>query len=282
MKKLISLASWCFLIPLFVNSQAPFPSADEIKQFVNSRTCIVLEANQMSVYNTYIGKAINYYWKITPFEFINNDDFESRRRDPSYSFILLTETSFEKDKSGTVYYFLNLLQGKNIEEIGKMPEVCAVPLAVEGEDDLEYGYKLGAILSFIQNHALRISEDPSLTGRRYLRFYNRNNPEVKNRIILARKKDLAPEVDTEEKIKAVYPGRVQIAEEDDIVRAVQNKDEGKLILHKVGPSDQRNAGICFKMLIGTDDAGMYYYNEHTISKSYPDGFLQADFKRIAK
>lgn len=282
MKKYFLLASWCFLIPLLVNSQAPFPSADEIKQFVNSKTCVVLEKNQISVYNTYIRKAINDYWKITPAEFINNDDFESRRRDPSYSFILLTETSYEKDKSGTGYYFLNLLQGKNIEEIGKMPEVCAVPLAVAGEDDLEYGYKLGAILSFMQNHAMRISEDPSLTGRRYLRFYNRNNPEVKNKIILARKKDLAPDVDTEEEIKAVYPGKIQIVEEDEIVRAVQNKDAGKAILHKVGPYGEKNAGICFKMLLGTDDAEMYYYNEHTISKSYPDGFSLADFKRIAK
>lgn len=282
MRKSVVIVAWCFVLPLFVTAQAPFPSADEIKQFVNSKTCVVLETNQMSAYNAYIRKAINDYWKVTPFEFINGDDFESRRRDSAYSFILLTETKYEKDKSGTAYYFLNLLQGKNVDEIGKMPEVCAVPLAVAGVDDMEYGYKLGAILSFIQNHALRISENPSITGRRYLRFYNRNNQEVKNRVILTRKEDLVPEVDTEEKIKAIYTGKVEIVKEEEIVRAVQEKESGKLLLHKVGPSEKSTTGICFKMLIGTDDSEMYYYNEHTISKSYPDGFLPADFKRIAK
>lgn len=275
------IALW-FFVSFSITAQAPFPSADEIKQFVNSKTCVVLEANTMSVYNTYIRKAINGYWKITPFEFITSDDFESRRHDPAYSFILLTETKYEKDKSGTVYYFLNLLQGKNVEEIGKMPEVCAVPLAVAGVDDLEYGYKLGAVLSFIQNHALRISENPLLTGRRYLRFYNSYSPEVKKKVLLLRKEDLAPDVNTEEKIKAVYPGKFEIVGDEEIIRAVQEKAEGKLILHKVGPSENRASGICFKMLIGTDDAQMYYYNEHIISKTYPDGFLSSDFKRIAK
>ncbi len=35
----------------------------------------------------------------------------------------------------------------------RMPEICAVPLSYAGEDDLEYGYKLGAILEFMQKHA---------------------------------------------------------------------------------------------------------------------------------
>jgi hypothetical protein len=36
------------------------------------------------------------------------------------------------------------------------------------------------------------------------------------------------------------------------------------------------------MLIGTDDADMYYYDLHTIDKANPNGFLSADLKRLAK
>jgi hypothetical protein len=53
-------------------------------------------------------------------------------------------------------------------------------------------------------------------------------------------------------------------------------------LHKVGPVGDRNEGYCFKMLIGTDDANMYYYNVHSIDKSNPNGFLPADLKRLAR
>jgi len=79
-----------------------------------------------TVYNTYIRKAMEEYWKITSFEFINTNDFGTRRSDPSLSFIILTETSFENDKSNSVFNYINLLQGKDIEQLGKMPEILLV------------------------------------------------------------------------------------------------------------------------------------------------------------
>jgi hypothetical protein len=266
---------------ILLSGQAPFPSGDEIKQFIASRTCVVLEDGN-PVFNTYISKAIKEYWKITPFEFITSSDFKLRRSDPSYSFIILTETRFENDKSKSVYNYINLLQGKKVDELGKMPEICAVPLSIAGEDDMEYGYKLGAILSFMQKHAGMISEDPSLTGRRYLKYYNKNIPEVKGRKILVTQEDLVEGINTIEKLRAVYRYEIEIVPESEIVKAIQNKDHFTLILHKVGPVGDVFSGICFKMLIGTDDSNMYYYNQHTIDKGNPNGLLPADLKRLER
>jgi hypothetical protein len=268
-------------VSCLLSGQAPFPSSDEIKQFIASKTCVVLEEGS-TVYNTYIRQAMNEYWKITPFEFINLSVFGSRRSDPAYSFIMLTETNFENDKSNSVFNFINLLQGKDIEELGKMPEICAVPLSFAGEDDMEYGYKLGAILAFMQKHAQMISEDPSLTGRRYLKYYNKNNPEVRKRKILVKQEDLSPAISTIEKIKAIYSYSIEIVPEEIIVKAIQEKAPGTLILHKVGPVGENSSGYCFKMLIGTDDSDMYYYNQHKIDKANPNGLLPADLKRLAK
>jgi hypothetical protein len=266
---------------ILLSGQAPFPSGDEIKQFIASRTCVVLEDGN-PVFNTYISKAIKEYWKITPFEFITSSDFKLRRSDPSYSFIILTETRFENDKSKSVYNYINLLQGKKVDELGKMPEICAVPLSIAGEDDMEYGYKLGAILSFMQKHAGMISEDPSLTGRRYLKYYNKNIPEVKGRKILVTQEDLIEGINTIEKLRAIYRYEIEIVPESEIVKAIQNKDHFTLILHKVGPVGDVFSGICFKMLIGTDDSNMYYYNQHTIDKGNPNGLLPADLKRLER
>jgi hypothetical protein len=268
-------------VSCLLSGQAPFPSPEEIKQFIASKTCVVLEEGS-TVYNTYIRQAIKEYWKITPFEFINLSDFGSRRSDPSYSFIMLTETNYENDKSNSVFNFINLLQGKNIEELGKMPEICAVPLSFAGEDDMEYGYKLGAILAFMQKHAQMISDDPSLTGRRYLKYYNKNNPEVRKRKILVKQEDLSPAISSIEKIKAIYSYSIEIVPEEIIVKAIQEKAPGTLILHKVGPVGENSSGYCFKMLIGTDDSDMYYYNQHKIDKANPNGLLPADLKRLTK
>jgi hypothetical protein len=280
MKK-ISSALLLLVIPVVLFSQAPFPAGNEIKQFMASRTCVVLEDGN-SAYNVFVRRAMEEFWKITPYEFIKSSDFKTRKHDPSFSFILLTETSFERDKSHSAYNFINLLQGKDVEEISQMPEVCAVPLSFAGEDDLEYGYKLGAILSFIQKHARMISEDPSLTGRRYLRYYNKNVPEVIGKTILVKQEDLSPAINSIDNIKAIYKNRIEIVPEETIMKAIQDKTPNTLILHKVGPVGGKNSGYCFKMLIGTDDSDMYYYNQHLIDKANPNGLLQADLKRLGR
>ena len=267
---------------LALNGQAPFPNKDEIQQFMESKTCVVLEANQFSAYNVFIRKAVETYWNVTAYEFITVDEFENRQRDPAYSFIVLTQTSYERDKASTRYNFLNLLQGKNVSKLADLPEICAIPLSFADDDEYDYSYKFGAILFFMQNHAKMISENPSLTGRRYLRYYNINTPRVKQKTILVREDDLAPAISEIGKVKAIYPHKIEIVDEDAIIKAIQEKTPNTLILHMVGPGKNRNAGLCFKMLIGTDDSDMYYYNQHTLTKSAPNGLLPADLKRIAK
>lgn len=267
---------------MLLSGQAPFPNKDEIKQFMASKTCVVLEQDQFSSYNVFIKEAVKKYWTLSPYQLISVQEFNKMRRDPAYSFIVLTQTNYEKDKANTLYNFLNLLQGKDVSKLGELPEICAIPLSFAGEDDYDYNYKFGAILLFMQKHAQMISADPSLTGRKYLKYYNDNIPEVSGKTILIKEEDLAPEISTIDKIKAIYPHNVEIVTEEDIVKAIQEKTPNTLILHKVGPREEKNAGLCFKMLIGTDDSDMYYYHQHKISKSDPNGLLADDLKRLSK
>lgn len=267
-------------LSVVLKGQTLFPSANDIKQFMASKTCVVLESDP--AYNSYIKEAVKSYWNITPYEFIEVNEFNIRRLNPAYSFIVLTETNFDRDKSGSVFNFINLLQGKKVDKLSELPEICAIPLAFLGVDGMEYGYKVGVILSFIQKHAKMISEDPSVTGRQYLKYYNKYVPEVSKKTILVKKEDLSPDISTIESIKAIYPYDIKIVTEDDIVDAITRKAPNTLILHKVGPVGEWKTGYCFKMLIGTDDANMYYYNHHLIDKKSPNGLLESDLKRLAR
>jgi len=277
------LSSFMFLFPvLILTGQAPFPDKDEIKQFEASKTCIVLEDDPFSSYNIYIKEAVKACWKITPYEFITVKDFNVRRLNPAYSFIVITQTNFDLDRSHGLYNFLNLLQGKNVDKLSEMPELCALPLSFAGVSDLWYSYKLGAIVSFMQKHAQKISEDPSLSLRKYLKYYNKNIPGIKNKTILVEQDDLTPEISTIKKIKKYYSGNIEIVTDDEIIKAIENKNPDTVILHKVGPMGDRDSGYCFIMLIGTDDSELYYYDLHMVDKANPNGLLPDDLKRLER
>ena len=107
-------------------------------------------------------------------------------------------------------------------------------------------------------------------------------PDVQGKTILVKNEDLAPDIASIDKIKAISAQKIEIVSEEDIVKAIENKTPNTLILHKDGPGDNKNSGYCFKMLIGTDDSNMYYYNQHLIDKANPNGLLPADLKRLGK
>jgi len=75
---------------ILLSGQAPFPNKDEIKQFIASKTCVVLEQDQFSSYNVFIKEAVRKYWTLTPYQLITVQEFNKMRRDPAYSFIVLT------------------------------------------------------------------------------------------------------------------------------------------------------------------------------------------------
>lgn len=274
---------FALLFPVvLLTGQAPFPTQDEIKQFNASVTCVVLEDDPFSSYNIYIKEVVKDSWKVTPYEFISVKDFNVRRLNPAYSFIVITQTNFDADKSHGLYNFINLLQGKDVNKLAEMPEICAIPLSFAGVFDFEYSYKIGPILAFMQQHARQISDDPSLTLRKYLKYYNKNIPDIKDKTILVEQDDLTPEIATIEKIRKFYANKIEIVTTDEVMSSIENKRPNTIILHKVGPRGDRSSGYCFVMLLGIDDGEMYYYNLHLVDKANPDGLLPEDLKRLEK
>ncbi len=263
-------------------SQAPFPDQGEVERFYNTKTLVVLENDMFSAYNVFIKDVIAEYWQLTDYDFISASEFDEKRKDPSYSFIVLTTTRFDRDKSGAFFNFVNLLLGKDVGRIEEMPEFCAVPLSIQGVDDIEYSHKLGMVIRFMQAHVDHIREDPSQKGKKYLEYYNKFIPEALDKTILVSENDLVPELRAPEAAEEYYPDNMKVVSEEQIDEAIKNQAENTLVLHKVGPVKAEKGGLCFKMLLGTDDARMYFYGEHRISDRRPNGLLVNDLKRIGR
>ncbi len=271
------------LVPAVASAQQrPYPTFDDAEKFKKSVTCVVKEDDPFSFYNAEIKDAVDKYWKVTPVKYITTEEFNVMRNDPSYSFLVLTVTNFSNDKSGSTYDFLNLLLGADVDELDQLPEFCAIPLCFSGAPEEEYSYKLGLIIRFMEYHAELVMKNPTLSALRYLKYYNKNVPEIRGKTIFVRETDLAPEVNTAERIAAQYPYKVRIVEEEEIIRAIDEKQKDVLIVHKVGPEGVKRTGTCMKTLIGTDDAIMYYYDSHMVDNKNANGLLIADLKRLAR
>ena len=276
------LAFFMLLGCMAYSQQRPYPTAADAEKFSKSVTCVVLEDNQFSFYNAEIKNAVNKYWKVTPVKYITETEFNVMRTDPSYSFIVLTITNFGNDKSGSAYDFLNLLLGADVDELNKLPEFCALPLSYAGAPEDEYSYKLGLIIRFMEYHAAMVIKNPTNSALRYLKYYNKNVPDIRNKTILVREEDLSPEINTLQRISTYYPYKVKIVDEEEIMRAVEEQSKDVLIVHKVGPDGVKQSGTCLKMLLGTDDAVMYYYDSHMVDSKNASGLLISDLKRVAR
>jgi hypothetical protein len=280
MKK-TALIGLALMVSAFVAGQRPYPTMEDVQKFKKSTTCVVLEDNDFSFFNPEIKAAVEKYWTVTPYKFITSAEFEQLWGNPDYSFLVLTVSNFSNDKSGSSYNYLNLLLGAKVMNIDKLPEFCTVPLSVVGDEDEEgYTYKIDLVVRFIQHHAQVLAENPTNLELKYLKFYNKNIPEIKNKTILITSEDLDPQINTVEKISKYYKYPVKIVTEEEIIKAVNDKLPGILICHRLGPVEGKHTGTCIKMLIGTDDAIMYYYDTHMVDDKTANGMLISDFKRI--
>ena len=270
------------MIPL-VHLQAQreyLPTAEDLDHFHKTKTYIVLNDNPLSDYNLEIRDAVKKYWDITEYEFLDFDDFGDKSMDNNASFLYVAAVNFEKDKSFTRYMFLCLSLGGDYETINDLKDVANLPLSFHGVDEDRYTYKLGTMVRFLQQHVRLITENPEMVSQNVYKHYNDNMGDMKDKILYVVGDELAREVSSEAKIRAVFPNEVRIVEPEEIKELIMAGDENAVFLHKVGPEGKKMNARVYKILIGASDGTFYYFDTHKVSSKNPDAFLESDFKKL--
>ncbi len=271
----ILISVWAF--PLL--SQDAVAGKEDIEKFFKSKTYVVFDDNLFGSYNKAIKKAMEDYWTITPFEFIDATKYSQLKGSYRNSFIIRTKVNFEKDKSKTSYTFLSIILGSNkSSQMSNMPDLCSFPLSYYNVDYDKYEYKMGAIVKFMQNHILLTRENPKLD----LKYYNSNKSELKGKTLYVLQDELDTDVNTLEKIKQFYSGKVVISTDDEIEKVIHEKDPNAVFLHKVGPSEDDEKMRIYKLIMGASDGKLYYFDFHKYKKGKAeDAFLSSDFKKLS-
>jgi len=282
MKKYFSLL--LVMVP-FIHLQAQReyrPTQEDLDHFHTTHTYVVLSENPLSDYNLEIEDAVKKFWDITDYEFIKMGEFADKSKDKNASFLYIADVSFEKDKSNTRYKFLCLsLGGANIS-LDDLKDVANIPLSFYGVDEDSYSYKLGIMIRFLQNHVRLITEHPQVVDNNVYNYYNRNMSDVKGKTLYLVEDEVARDISTVSKMKAIYPYEVKIVDREAIRELIMKEDENAVILHKVGPEGKKLNARVYKILIGVTDAKFYYFDYHRVNAKKPDAFLLSDLKKLAK
>ena len=270
----------CLFICCTGFSQTYIPTMEDIERFLDTKTLVVLDINPLNTYDAEIREVMDNEWTITEFDFIPFSDFEEMRKNPDYSFLFLANVSFEKDNLQANYKFLNLSLGGDYYSINQMPDLVSIPVAYKNVEEDSYNYKLGILVRFIQNHILLIREHPEIVGDKVFKHYNDSMGLVQEKTLYLIENELAGNIRSQSKIKAVYPYKFKIVTPEEIKEAIKNRDESVVFLHKVGPEGTRMTARCYKVLIGAGDANFYYFDYHMIDDKKPDGLLSSDLKKL--
>src|SRR6056297_1862897 len=135
-----------FFLALNIFGQNPKLTKEHIDRFYKTKTLIVLEDNPLMEYNFIIQDVIKNEWRLTEYEFIQYKEFEEKRMDPQYSFLIMLIDGFERDKTKARYKFLHILLGGDYFRINQMPDLGGIPIAYESVPEEEYIYKMTSIL----------------------------------------------------------------------------------------------------------------------------------------
>jgi hypothetical protein len=259
-----------------IRANAPLASKQHIAMFKNSQTCVVFE-NGISLYNAYIKDAVQKYWKYTGYEFIDHTEFEERRTNPKYSFIVLTERSFDKDPDGVKYSCINLLLGDASGNLAGMPEYCSLPLSYSGDKETEYEYVIPAIVKFMQLHIKSLEKNRFPISLNGLKHYNKKG--FNDKVLLLNKTKLAADAGSPEKIRMVYPYSIKLLTMAEMHEEIAANTAKTVFHYHVGPPENAGAGKCFEMIFDSE-GNLYYYNFRKITNDNRDGFNLNDFKKI--
>jgi len=265
------------ILSLGVLANPPLASKQQIGMFMNSKTCVVLESGSIS-YNVYIKDAVQKYWKSTTYEFIDEQEFAKRRYNTKYSFLILMKGVYDKDPGGVSYNYLSLVMGDVANDMTDMPEICSIPLSYADDSNMDYGYAIPSIVKFMQIHAKNLETKRFYISLNGLKYYN-GSASFKDKVLLLNKDMMAPDANTPEKIKAVYPFYVKLLTTSEIQAELASNPVNTLFNFHVGPTQHTGAGKCFDMIFDVE-GNLYYYNYRKITNDNADGFNLDDFHHI--
>jgi hypothetical protein len=278
MKRLITLIILIFLV-VETFAQVRPARRKEVQRFFESTTYVVQDRDPFSQFNEHLKNAMEKHWHITPVKYITFSEFERMRTNEKASFMIFAD--IKQNNLAEVYEFINFVMGDKKRDFESMPDLGSVPISYVDADQELYYYKMGAMVKFMQTYALEQSNTPRL---RLSNFFTVTDQKLKSMELWLLEDELAPHINSLEKIRNFYPYRVKIVSREDIADAISKDREDVAFLHKIGPEDTmpHPGRKCWKFIIAAKDGRVLFASSHDIDRANPDALLASDLVKMSE
>lgn len=291
MKKfLLFVASVCFATVSF--GQRPTATIQQVNDMVQNATLyVVFEESPMSDYNGEIRKAVEKNWTLTSVKFVHLSDLDSTKlQNPNNAFLTPVSMQFAEDKDSVRYTFLSLLIGGQYETINDLPEVCTFPLGYELVDEMNFTYKLSAIVAFFNKHVQNIQSNPKLLKDKKYATYTKQKKSIAGKTIYVAGYEQNASLASTDAIKSVcQQANVVVTDDTSMMeKVIRRKEANAMFLHVVGINGEWDlindgelvAGRCYKVLMDVE-GNLYYFAFHKMAgNANSTGMTAKDWKTL--
>ena len=278
-KKLI-LTLWASLLCLGLMAQGNVTTLSyRLSDFPDKQTQVVLSGNEL-VANA-LKQEVSAKWTASAFEFCTLDQFEARKTDSRYYFLIPLENQFKGEKAPNLC-FLTLLKGgpEAAEGISAMQEIVSLPFYPTGGGSGRELVFAGALVQTIQEYVLAAMESERVATLKERWINEKYDKRGKMKQICMAREDLAPSV-TEDTLNACLDEDFSVSDADQVDEVYLQEGLNTLVSYVVAPTVPEKGSWCYKMLIEADTHTIYYFARHKITDKKGAGFLPEDLKKLA-
>jgi len=247
----------------------------KIADFQTKTTKVVLTGDP--VFDAALKSEVSRRWRISPFEYVTFDEYNSVKTNNNYYFLMLQD--WTDGKSGVS--MLSLFKGgdqENPKSEGAVINVIDFPFCpVDGSDGREYVF-LSAVIDIIQNYTLEAMKSDRV-GYGGIEAFATKVGRTPGQKVYFCEEDIDPELlfDPLWEKKGVF---VVSAEEADA--KFMEETEGNLVSYTVSPSNPERRSYCYKMLIDAGTHELCYFGKHQVGVSDRTGFGTSEVTSIVK
>nr|MBP7498192.1 hypothetical protein [Bacteroidales bacterium] len=256
--------------------QLEFANYEEYQQLLKSKTLVVEYDYIFSSFNDVMKEAMPKFWNLTPYEFITNEEFKSKRNNPAYSFIFISEAEIQNQN----YDILNFVLGnKQAKDINSLHDLGSVPLSYSDADEDNYIYKIGTFLLYMQYLANYKINNPKVN---LLKEIMNRNEGLKDYELMITEDDLSPQLKGNKEVLSGYPFKIFIKTSAEIGKLINEKVSNVAILHKIAPEENFNKSLSWKFIISAIDGNLLYFSMDKINSQKETGLNKEDLKKLSK
>lgn len=249
----------------------------KIADFETRTTKVVLGGTDM--FNLSFKNEISRRWRVSPYEFITLDEYESVKNNPNYYFLMPMDSRLQKEAEPGITV-LSLFKGGSDDpkDAKARIEIISFPLcSSESPSGRELTF-LPAIIDIIQEYATDAVRS-DMVGYAGLDSFPVKLNKAAGKTIHFSRTDLdgADISDGKWEEKGI-----SIVSDDEADEIFASEQPGALVSYVVAPTTPEKNSVCYKMLISADTHEIFFLKKHKVGPGCRIGFQENDLSLISK